>query len=169
MKIDITKYNKPGSFYDILVLQKVLDENIKNERERTEEDIELSIIAELIEFNEETPESHKTWKSKEISREKMLEELTDVYFFFAQLLNFQPILEVQGYNLEKSFRENTFDNSTTTKDVISELMISSYDYEEILESLNNLRDNYGFKADDILKEYWRKWKKNIERIGNEWN
>lgn len=75
-------FKKPENFEDILKLQKHLDESLNNIRERTLEDIKLSLIAELIELNEETKYSHKTWKTKEYNRDKELEELTDVYFFF---------------------------------------------------------------------------------------
>ena len=61
---------------------------MNNVRERTLKDIKLSLIAEVIEFNEETPESHKTWKTKEYNKSMELEELTDIYFFFAQMINF---------------------------------------------------------------------------------
>ena len=48
----------------------------------------MSLVAECVEFNEETMLSHKTWKTKEYCRDKELEELTDIYFFFAQLVNY---------------------------------------------------------------------------------
>ena len=42
---------RPENFEDILKLQKHLDESIHSSRERTEEDIKTSMIAELIEKN----------------------------------------------------------------------------------------------------------------------
>ena len=48
------EFKKPENFEDILKLQKHLDESLNNIRERTLEDIKLSLIAELIELNEET-------------------------------------------------------------------------------------------------------------------
>ena len=39
----------------------------------------MSLIAECVEFNEETMFSHKTWKTKEYRRDKELEELTDIF------------------------------------------------------------------------------------------
>lgn len=83
------KFKRPENFEDILKLQKYLDESIHSSRERTLKDIKLSLIAEVIEFNEETPESHKTWKTKKHSKEKELEELTDIWFFLAQMVNFK--------------------------------------------------------------------------------
>ena len=64
------EFKRPENFEDILKLQKHLDENLNNVRERTLKDIKLSLIAEVIEFNEETPESHKTWKTKPYDKEK---------------------------------------------------------------------------------------------------
>ena len=69
---------KPENFNDILELQKLLDKSIHSTRPRTLEDIKKSIIAECIEFDEETPQSHKTWKTKPYDKAKELEELTDI-------------------------------------------------------------------------------------------
>ena len=46
------EFKRPETFEDILKLQKHLDESIHSSRERTLEDIKLSLIAELIELNE---------------------------------------------------------------------------------------------------------------------
>lgn len=48
------KLREPKNFEDILKLQAILDRSMNNIRERTLEDIKLSLIAELIELNEET-------------------------------------------------------------------------------------------------------------------
>lgn len=84
--IDINK--APENFVEILFYQAYLDDNINNVRVRDLRDIKKSLLAELVEFDEETPESHKTWKEKEIDEKMMLEELTDVYFFFSQMINY---------------------------------------------------------------------------------
>ena len=83
------RLREPKNFEDILRLQAILDRSMNNTRFRTLRDIKLSLIAEAIEFNEETPESHKTWKTKKHSKEKELEELTDIWFFLAQMVNFK--------------------------------------------------------------------------------
>ena len=96
---------RPETFEDILNLQKHLDKSIHSSRERTLEDIKLSLIAEVIEFNEETPQSHKTWKTKPYNKEKELEELTDIWFFVAQMVNYSEymdkitVLEKQKLNI----------------------------------------------------------------------
>jgi len=58
------KFKKPETFEDILNLQKHLDESIHSSRERTLEDIKLSLIAECIEFNEETKDNIKEYLNK---------------------------------------------------------------------------------------------------------
>lgn len=45
------------------------------------------MIAEIIEFNEETENTHKVWKQKEFNKEKMIEESVDVLFFYLQMCN----------------------------------------------------------------------------------
>lgn len=75
------KFKRPETFEDILNLQKYLDKNLNNVRPRCLRDIKMSLIAECVEFNEETKESHKTWKTKPYDKTKELEELTDVWFF----------------------------------------------------------------------------------------
>lgn len=156
---------EPKTFKDILKLQAILDDNIHNVRERTLTEIKLSLIAELIEFNEETGDSHKTWKSKEWSREKELEELTDVYFFFAQLVNVFPYITDSCNNYFEDF-------SCTGRDsgflgLIN--LISESAYVSFFLSLMKLTKCYGYTKDDVLKTYWNKWQKNMLRIGKEWD
>ena len=99
------KFKRPEKFEDILNLQAILDKNINGIRFRTLRDIELSMIAEIVEFNEETKYSYKTWKTKEYNREKELEELTNIWFFLAQMVNFKM----------------EHDNYTGCKDIIGDI------------------------------------------------
>lgn len=62
--VDINK--APENFMEMFLYQAYLDDNINNVRVRDLRDIKKSLLAELVEFDEETPESHKTWKEKEI-------------------------------------------------------------------------------------------------------
>jgi hypothetical protein len=164
------EFKRPETFEDILNLQKHLDERMNNTRERTEEDIKLSLIAELIELNEETKYSHKTWKTKEYNRDKELEELTDVYFFFAQLIN------------NKKGRDGRFKKEYYCREF--ELFPSYYAGSHFTRLIYNLVDNnfswffgglltcstkLGYTKEDILNCYYEKWQKNMQRIGKEWN
>lgn len=164
---------EPKNFEDILKLQAILDSNINNIRERTLEDIKLSLIAEIIEFNEETEHSHKTWKVKEYCKEKELEELTDIYFFFAQWMNYN--FEHIGYY--DYFKNSVIDilSNNPLKDEnnrdLDNLVIYTVQELEVpfSKELIKITHYYGYTLDDILKCYWKKWQKNMQRIGKEWN
>ncbi|MDY4011344.1 MAG: dUTP diphosphatase [Fusobacterium gastrosuis] len=165
---------EPRNFNDVLKLQAILDSNINNIRERTLEDIKLSLIAEIIEFNEETEHSHKTWKTKEINKEAQLEELTDVWFFAAQLVNYYEnernltLLEID--NLNEVFANNDGYVYVDVLTIIFELRFLRFNWLKFfIKKLIALTNEYGYTTNDILKCYWKKWQKNMQRIGKEWN
>ena len=167
---------EPKNFNDILELQDILDNNINNIRERTIRDIELSLIAEIIEFNEETQYSHKTWKTKEYSKEKELEELTDIYFFFAQMINYK-LEHVEDYNDCKNIvvdilsNKPLFNKNDKCNRYLDYLILCGIEGAEVpfSKELIKITYYYGYTKDDILKCYWKKWQKNMHRIGKEWN
>ena len=171
------EFKRPENFEDILNLQKHLDENLNNVRPRCLTDIKKSIIAECIEFDEETPQSHKTWKTKTYDKAKELEELTDIYFFYAQYINFYaPTLEQEQFkelndvfmNIEKQEGFKVYTNLISILDVIAE-HFNFCPLSNMLEKLLYLTYKYGYTKDDILNCYWEKWQKNMQRIGKEWN
>ena len=161
---------KPKNFKDILSLQKHLDDNINNIRTRTFEDIQMSLIAECVEFNEETMLSHKTWKVKPYDKEKELKELTDVYFFFAQLINHldddknEALKEAICFSFEEKYIH------TDEPDI---LRFIHYVYTDKLaiaiDELIAITYQYNYTTQNILDCYWEKWQKNMKRIGKEWN
>ena len=161
---------KPKNFRDILSLQKYLDDNINNIRTRTFEDIKMSLIAECVEFNEETMFSHKTWKTKEYRRDKELEELTDVYFFFAQLINYLDDDKNEALKEAICF---SFEEKYIHTDEPNILRFIHYVYTDKLaiamDELIAITYQYSYTTDNILNSYWEKWQKNMKRIGNEWN
>lgn len=163
------KIKKPENFKDILDLQKELDKNLNNVRERTLEDIKLSLIAELIELNEETKYSHKTWKTKEYNRDKELEELTDVYFFFAQLINYKSRdgrFQIEYYCEEFEIFPGYYAGAYFTG-LMYDLLDNKFRW--FFSSLLTLSIKLGYTKDDILNCYGEKWQKNMKRIGKEWN
>ena len=171
------EFKRPETFEDILKLQKHLDESIHNSRERTLTDIQKSMIAECIEFDEETPQSHKTWKTKPYDKAKELEELTDIYFFYAQYINFYiPTFDQNDFkklndifmNIEEQEGFKVFTNLVSILDVIGELF-NFAPLSCMLEKLMYLSYKYGYTKDDILNCYWEKWQKNMKRIDKEWN
>ena len=94
------EFKRPENFEDMLKLQKHLDENLNNVRPRTLRDIVLSLIAEYIEFNEETPESHKTWKTKTYDKQKEIEEIKK-----------QQIVQIELQNMETTKKEKYYDTT----------------------------------------------------------
>lgn len=163
------KFKKPEKFEDMLNLQKELDKSIHSSRERTEEDIKLSLIAELIELNEETKYSHKTWKTKEYNRYKELEELTDVYFFFAQLINYKSKdgrFKKEYYCREFEFFPGYYAGSYFTRLIYN---LTGNNLSWFFGGLLTCSVKLGYTKDDILNCYWEKWQKNMARIGKEWN
>ena len=169
---------KPENFNDILELQKLLDKSIHSTRPRTLEDIKKSIIAECIEFDEETPQSHKTWKTKPYDKAKELEELTDIWFVVAELINYcndnSNLSILQKENLNRFFYDHTssYTESISILDIIFYLKGRRTDYDYIkflIIDLMILTNGYCYTKDDILNCYWEKWQKNMSRIGKEWN
>ena len=169
------EFKRPENFEDILKLQKHLDESIHSVRPRCLRDIKMSLIAECVEFNEETKESHKTWKTKEYNKSMELEELTDIYFFYAQMINFNNDT-VKNYGRIKHLIAVDF-NNWQIKDFGSQVLptlnlISDIINNDVLYAIDNLMEmaqKLGYTKDDILNCYWEKWQKNMKRIGKEWN
>ena len=163
------KLRAPKNFEDILNLQKHLDESIHSSRERTLRDIKLSLIAEVIEFNEETLESHKTWKTKPYDKEKELEEFTDVWFFLAQMVNLKleksdSFIEIKN-ELINLFEDEENLNLHYEANIENLIMSALYgDDLQILQGLIIISANKDYSKDDILNCYWEKWQKNMKRI-----
>ena len=176
----------PFNLIEMFSYQKFLDSKINNIKPRTLKEIRFSFLAELVEFNEETPETHKTWKARVIDNKKILEELTDVYFFFSQIVNYlfekgQGIFSNKSeeeqerifIKLEDNFdtivNQNFIDNKMETLLLLSE-KVSKKDLDILflIKLMSYLTKQYGFTREDILKSYYDKWKKNLERIGTEW-
>ena len=170
--------NKPENFTDLLNLQKELDKKIINYRPRKLKDIKKSLIAECIEFDEETIDSHKTWKTNKRYKEKELEELTDIWFFVAQLINYAcdigdvTITEVRNLDVFFKTEDYTYFGDTDVLTIINDVRTPRFTYEflrELVRDLKCLSMNYGYTHNDILDCYWDKWNKNINRINSEWN
>lgn len=173
------EFKRPETFEDILNLQKYQDKHIKNCRIRTLDDIKMSLIEECTEFNKETKDSHKTWKPHIYNKEKELEELVDIWFFVAQLVNFAESVEhisiIEVKSLSKFFQdEYTYsDRNVNILTVIFDLKssIMHYDWLKFLiMDLMAVTNNYGYTTKDILDGYLKKLNYNLnERVGKEWN
>lgn len=82
------------TFRELLEMQRELDKEIEKPRKngfkpkfRNYRIIVKSMIAKIIEFNEETKNTHKTWQQKEFDKNKAIEESVDILFFYLQLVN----------------------------------------------------------------------------------
>lgn len=174
--------SKPRCFNDLLELQRILDDKVSKPREngfiprsREELDILLSVDDEFQEWLRELPYecNFKTWKQKEYSREKELEELTDVLFFFLQYFN-ESFIDANKYKISycRNFFEQDYYN-VLEKDL--DYMIQEFKFD--LWYKNDLTAFYdymkivykrGFTRQDLLETYWKKWQKNMTRINKDW-
>lgn len=175
--------SKPRSFDDLLYLQKLLDKEVSKPRKngfvprkRNDMDILSALDDEFQEWQKELPYEYnfKTWKQKEYSREKELEEFVDVLFFFLQYVNYQA--EVH-YCIVEIFTEPFNDfcaGRIKTTTVLSEWIgifkeeLWSREIVEAFESYFYIATKRGFNIDEILETYWNKWKINIKRINKDW-
>ena len=178
---------KPVCFRDLLKLQAKQDSLINNKRERRVQDICMSAIAEIVEFNEETKESHKTWAKHEYNAENEKKEAIDILFFFCQLLNKRKSKNL-SIVAEDELRDTLriFQNEETTSERIftivssfTSLGVSSSDIWEsaiwlISHSLGCIYASLGMDFSEVLERYWDKWNTNLDRIsgkviqGKEW-
>lgn len=172
---------KPETFEELLELQRILDETIDKPREnkfkprhRNIYDMKMSIIAEIIEFNEETRFSHKTWKQKEFNEEKLKEESVDILFFFLQLIN-RNINDKNDFDFKFITTEWNVLFEDKTRIVYSDELemriiknISSNDMYRAFVNLIDLYIAYGISQDEVYSIYYEKWQKNTERINKDW-
>lgn len=174
--------NKPTNFNDLLELQRVLDENIEKSRsngfvprKRSLLDILLAIDDEFQEWLKELPYelNFKTWKQKEYSREKELEELTDVLFFFLQYCRAAKKYDYKF--IFQNFENWEMHNYTFLKEKGFEYWIAEFKYDLWSENIEFSFSEYlklvyfrGFTKEDLLNTYWKKWQKNMTRINKDW-
>ena len=178
---------KPKTFEELLILQEILDGKVGEPRpngftprKRTITDILLSLDDEFQEWLRELPQEYnfKTWKQKEYSREKELEEFTDCLFFFLQYQNTLPEPDSgEYYNDTLIIIFNFWEKDYTPIDLNDEITTfkiylwdNEYGYylDGCLEAWIAISKLRGFTKQEILDTYWNKWKKNMERINKDW-
>ena len=168
--------------YQLLELQKSLDDEIAKPRlnkftprPKTLFDIRLAIDDEFQEWLKELPKelNFKTWKQKEYDRNKELEELTDVLFFYLQYLN------QQGNTFVKKGCAEIFNEFITKKRgkivVGFELLIKFFkvdlydaDISDSFRNYTNICIKRDFSAEEIIEMYLKKWEINMKRINRDW-
>lgn len=174
---------KPQTFEDLLELQKILDEEVAKKRdngfiprERNDYDIRLSLVAELIEFDEELQSTHKTWKQKEFNKQNAIIESVDVLFFFLQYINYLENKKVGGVkDLIKSCnniikRQPKKINAVGSFEILCLISnITTGFIETFFDKYCNMCYGYlEIKKEDIFEEYFKKWQKNMTRIKGDW-
>lgn len=175
--------SKPRCFNDLLELQRILDENIEKNRKngfvprkRNVLDILLAIDDEFQEWLRELPKEYnfKTWKQKLYSREKELEELTDILFFFLQYCNVAPTIGRDNievvFNLDE-IEKNVFKSQGTSLNyLISKFKFNLWSETTDFAFYDYMKIVYfrGFTRQDLLETYWEKWQKNMTRINKDW-
>ena len=159
----------------LLEKQAMLDSNINNTRERDVEDIRMSMIAEVVEFNEELECSHKTWKSKEIDEQKQFEEFVDILFFILQEANLVKtnVLEVVIKIIESQIKKGQGQKKIPLKHCMLNFVeiIANYGKKNVAHMFASyllLANKLGYTNEKIEAEYNRKWEVNMQRIDAEW-
>lgn len=175
--------SKPRCFNDLLELQRILDEEVSKPRdngfiprERNEIDILLALDDEFQEWLKELPYEYnfKTWKQKEYSREKELEEFVDVLFFFLQYVRVS--YEKEPYYIEgfkrylNRFKKGLFKTCKTIYHWVDIFKndLWNQDIDDAFWDWLYLASVRGFNIDEILETYWKKWQTNMKRINKDW-
>ncbi|MGL4999905.1 MAG: dUTP diphosphatase, partial [Cetobacterium sp.] len=145
------------NFLQMQHMQEELDKKINGARDREISDIESSAIAEITEFNESLPTTHKTWKEsinkntgEPHTREEQLEEYVDVIFFILQLANEYD--EILDYSDFKTGREKTdcLPNFNAKLIKLIENIIKG-DFDLMLMWLGRIADDLGYTDEEIEK------------------
>ena len=128
---------KPSCFQDLFNLQSKLDGVLapRQKREREVTDICMSMLAEVIEFQEETKISHKTWGKKEFNEDDMKVEAIDILFFYCQLVNHMNIpsdyeYEVMGGTKVIDIEGRFIEFVNTTKELLEYRKESGEDFDD---------------------------------------
>lgn len=146
-------------------MQKQLDNAIVNKRERNVYDIVNSAIAEVIEWNEATEFSHKTWKNKIYTRAEQLEEYVDILFFILQLHNYFRMMALNEITIL-----TLLEKKESSKFLISNILDATpQKIGRIVGCYFKVAELFGYSSNEIYEEYKRKHRINLNRINNEWN
>lgn len=174
--------SKPRCFNDLLKLQRILDENIEKNRnngfvprKRNVLDILLAIDDEFQEWLRELPYEYnfKSWKQKEYSREKELEEFVDILFFFLQYVNYEAETDDE---IIEDFEEFFYAPVDSGIEISCNLLywikyfkgnlwcnnVEEALYCWILIAYIRRFDN------EIFDAYWKKWQFNMGRQNKDW-
>ena len=149
--------------------QKVLDEHINENHENIENRLEKKILAMLVEVGECANEwrGFKFWSNDQQPRkEKLLEELVDVWHFVLSIGN-----DI-GFNNYKKIKANRIDSTLCDFNNLYLFIMDFYvqpslhQYQWLFIQLIDLSLSLGFTLEEIEEAYYKKNKINHERQEN---
>ena len=158
---------------DMQKKQKELDVAIMKNQGITYKDVSLeqyyyAILDEIGELNHELKYDWCWWKKTqtEVDKEKVLQELVDVWFFTLSV----------GNKLQIEYSEEIeygYDTLPIYLDKLHRLLIDKnpnlskvYDYVMLVDNLKNISIKTGFTMQEVYQGYMEKLKINYERIEN---
>ena len=164
MKIDISLFEKPIKFKNILELQKVIDNNYIRKENFKNGFVSMSLIKNIIEFNENTPNNHFYYEKdrvfniasfiNSIYEEKLKENDPEKNFHIFMLLK----------RIEKDFDESLL--KLKKEDTLLTSIINfikgklDYSFNDLLRTFKD----YSYSKQEILDLYFDFWKIQVSRI-----
>lgn len=151
---------------ELLEMQRALDENIYTTHnvEYDEEKSYLALIDEIGELNHELKAKWCWWKKtvKPVDREKVLDELVDVWHFALSIFYHHFYFDNGIYVKECNI--NVYENYKLF--LIYKMLLNKYLNQHILELMIALTHKLGFTFDDVYEAYKKKNAINYERLKN---
>lgn len=178
MKIDISLFEKPIKFKNILELQKVIDNNYIRKENFKNGFVSMSLIKNIIEFNENTPNNHFYYeKDRVFNKEKADKKIGEIFSNIASFINSIYEEKLKENDPEKNFHifmmlkriEKDFDESFSKIGKEDTLLTSiikfikgklEYSFTDLLKTFKE----YSYSKDEILDLYFDFWKIQVSRI-----
>lgn len=171
---------EPLCFNDVLQLQLIHEEEVNKPRKdgflpRSKKyvDLRAATMDEFLEFRKELPYdlNFKTWKNKNYSAEKQLEEFVDILFFIATEINLSRLQNNSVCEWDycwKYYHSNANIDSSDLhffmRNIVEENII------DLLKKYILLAKRLKYSENDILQQYWKKWQHNLNnRIEGDWS
>ena len=149
---------------ELLEMQRMLDENIvkKHNAEITIEKLRIAMLDEIGELTHELKGDWCWWKTTQapVNREKVLEELVDVWHFALSIANHTD--HKLNENISKYDYKDYVKNDKYTE-IVSHLITRE---DLIVFTVMCLTYKLGFEFDDVYEAYKKKNAVNYERLRN---
>lgn len=178
MKIDISLFKKPIKFKEILELQKVIDDNYIRKENFKNGFVSMSLIKNIIEFNEYTPNNHFYYENNRVfNKGKADKKIAEIFSNLASFINFVHEEKIIENDPEKNFHifimikkiEKDFDESLPKlrkEDTLLTSIINfikgklDYSFNDLLRTFKE----YSYSKQEILDLYFDFWKIQVSRI-----